>query len=318
LEVRRIVSIREEFERVRRVEIEAYEAKLKLRSQHSQQKLERERLVREQTSAIAKRYGLDVSLLQGIHEREAKELAPFLEEFRPALANRQVTRGIDDQVQVKYGQVFERLKANKAEFVGAYLLAPKIADFEGISGERGNPWLFPADPKAIRVGMSDTGDGSGCWGGWVWAPLEVHTSTFSFVPDKDGLVKIQPLILPHGFYIVKADDTCFSCKSAHVHASVELSTVQDGIWAYGQQPAVLVDREGDNIFEQATIDQAVLSMSCERVVIQKRPVYIYVKFYIGVQARGGGSYAEVNFKTGQNWISCPQVWWYPSPGLWGY
>jgi hypothetical protein len=95
-----------------------------------------------------------------------------------------------------------------------------------------------------------------------------------------------------------------------------MSVIQDNIQSLSSN-VVLVDIDDDNIYDQDTIDQFV-SVPCDRVLVEKKLVMIKVNFYYAALARGGGSYAEVNFKTGQNQILCPQVWWHPIWGLWAY
>jgi hypothetical protein len=317
LEEKYVMSIHQaEFERIRKHDVEAYETNLKLKLERMHRRHARERHLGQQIDAVVKQYGGDLRALHAIHQKEEKELGPFVREIRAPLANRHVPARFDDHTLTTYSDSVERLEAGRAEFVGAYSLAPRKEDFEDVPGESGNPWLFPSTPQVIKIGSKDLGSGSGCWGGWVWAPCPIYTSVFGFVPDKPGIIRVEPLIFAHGFYIVKSDDTCVSCKSAQVYASIGMSVTQQQIETRSSN-AVLVDSGSDNIYDEGTIDQLV-SVQCDRVVAENEPVLIKVDVTCAALARGGGSYAEVNFKTGENRIVCPLVWWHPIGGLWAY
>jgi hypothetical protein len=307
----------EEFERIRTRDVEAYEIELKLRIERMHRMRERGENMGKQLAALAKQYGGDLRSLDAIHQRAERELEPFVRENRPPLITRQVPADFDEHALTTYSGTFDRLKAGRAEFVGAYSLAARTEDFEDVPGESGNPWLFPPKSTAqvIRLGAKDEGEGSGCFTGLLLGP-DRYTSVFGFVPDKPGIVRIEPLIFAHGFYIIKSEDTCVTCKWARIYASVGMSVIQDNI-STSSSEVVLIDRDGDNIDEQGTIDKRV-SVYCDRLVVEKKPVLIQVNVDYEVQAKGGGSYAEVNFKTGENHILCPQVWWHPIGGLWAY
>jgi hypothetical protein len=298
-------EIRAEFERLRQQDIERYEAEVVTNEEASRRLREQQRHRAEQFEALAREYGVDLGRLQAMHDREAEYIERYLAEIRPPLVNRESLEPVEREGQAFYAEAARATPGKAwAELDGVYVLAPRVEDFEDIPGRIHNPWLLPDGTDKLYVGQKWTGSGSGCWGGYIYAPTTV-TASFHYTPPTTGNLLITAQSVLHGFYIVRADDGCWDCKSARAWAGTWITTIQNNYYQYSKAD-VLVDYDDDNIDKYGIFDEW-RPLECYRLVQSNNPLYIKVSFSAGVLARGGGSYAEVNFKTGANYIYLPCV-----------
>lgn len=149
---------------------------------------------------------------------------------------------------------------------------------------------------ASGAGNGWFGSGAGSYQVWV-------EFGFWYLPPTDRYYSIVPHNLFRGFYIVRADDGFWDSKEARVVIDIWTNVYQYN-WKGWTQNRVL-DVDGDNInvnnrfdTERHTYNSALLGHGD----------WAYVRNYVSlyVYARGGGSYAELNFAVGNaNYLSCP-------------
>jgi len=291
-------TIRNELELVRRHDIEEYEAELG-RAREGMARLEdRSRLITKRLQETAREHNVDLAALHAVHGDEDEVLAGYLEEIRPRLLDRPSSVEADLQIKAMYAPALDAAGVERAEPIGALMLAPDGSHFEGLEGERGNPWLTPTSGSGlIHIGQtfSGSGTGSGCWGvGYIYSP-DVANVYYLYTPPKTGILSVQTWTILHGFWVARADDGCFTCKNAKAYARMQVSTVQNKIWQDGDS-FTICDIDSGNVDTYGNLDKGI-HLYTSRPVLSGSPVTIRVSVVVGTMAKGSGSYAEVDFKS---------------------
>jgi hypothetical protein len=286
-------QLQEMFQEFKDADIRAYEEELARLRDGQTRTRERDRVMGRHLNTVAQEHGVDLGRLHEIHDGEQLWLQGYLQEIKPTLMDRPSPATQDLRAQAAYRSLLEEAGGRNAEPLGVLQLAPDVSHFDGIDGERGNPWLLPQNTDRIHIGQYFTDSGSGCWGGYIYAPDNALVY-FGYLPPKSGVVTFQAWIALHGFYIARADDTCFSCKSAKAYAALWMDVVQNKVLQNGPTYTI-VNIDDDNVDTYGFVDkQFQLTMTAP--VQSQAPVGIRVGMAVGTMARGGGSYAEVNFK----------------------
>lgn len=287
----------EEFEALRQADIQAYEAELAITREGFERARVRAGEEVERLQALARENGFDLGRLHSGDPAEDEETAARVAEMRQKLLNRPSPVQEDLRIQALYTPVVDETGGQRAELMGAVLLAPDAGDFEGIEGEQGNPWLVPTNTDRLHIGQkySGAGTGGGCWGiGYIYSPTVKHVY-FSYTPKKSGYITAEAWIAMHGFWIAKAPcDGCFTCKETKVYASVGMASQQGKSFQYGPEH-VIVDIQDDGIDKYKVVDHK-MQMTTKRLVYSGSPVHFRISAVVGTRAKGSGSYAEVNFK----------------------
>lgn len=307
--------IQEEFDRIRKHDIDEYEAELAAAKEATARLKERSKVMTGRLREVAKEYKVDLAALHSVHGDEDEHLSGYLAEIRPKLFDRPSPVQSDLRIKAMYAPALDAAPVERAELLGSLLLAPSMKHFEGIEGDRGNPWLLPDGSGRIHIGQwySGAGTGSGCWGiGYIYSPDVAHVY-FYYTPSKTGIQAIQAWTVLHGFYIAKANDGCFTCKMAKAYATMSIATHQNGVWQVGDEFKIC-DIDADNIDTYGIIDKGI-HLNTTRTVLSNAPVIIRVSVTVGTLAKGSGSYAEVDFKSKAKngselnyiWIPCVVV-----------
>ena len=292
-------AIKEEFELLKEHDIKEYEAELSAARKSISRIEERSKVISRRIQSIAKENNIDLAKLHSVHDDEDTLLSEYLSEIRPKLVDRPSLFQSDLRIKAMYAPALDSSPVKRAEPLGSLLLAPDTKHFENMEGERGNPWLAPSggDAGRIHIGQSfsGSGTGSGCWGvGYIYSP-DVANVYFYYTPPKTGILSIQAWTILHGFYIAKANDGCFTCKSAKAFAKIRIGTHQNGVWQDGEEFKIC-DIDDDNVDTYAVVDKGI-HLNTKRPVLSNAPVMIRVSVTVGTMAKGSGSYAEVDFKT---------------------
>ena len=147
------------------------------------------------------------------------------------------------------------------------------------------------------------GGGSGLFGSGAASNTQWVEFGFWFRPSVSRVYSIVPTNVFRGYYIVKADDSWYDSKEARASVNIWINVNQYN-WK-GWSTHNVMNVGGDNINSNSRLDtnrsnyhSALLGggdWAFIRVVVQ---MYVY--------ARGGGSYAELNFAAGTaNYLQCP-------------
>jgi hypothetical protein len=281
-----------------RAEVERYEAEVKQFRDSDVRLTElrkrREAQLREQLVASS----VDVGRLDQTEKQAREELAYFLKETRPALADREVG---DPYRSLEKARLIDACGPNRQALgvAAATLLAPAADFLEGNPGERGNPWVLPWNPGRVRISQSSTGDGWGCWAHGI-QPATEAIFWYVFTPDRRSTWTLWPFTSLDGFYLMRADDGAFTCKYADVEVRIEMDVYQY-FW-HGARQDTLLNRHNQNISVGLRFDRShyfdYRTALAPGSGAWEDNAFVRVKVSAQADTSGGGSYAEVNFAAG--------------------
>lgn len=247
----------------------------------------------EQRRDFLQSIGANIDQLEKDLSKDTDELKAFLDEARPSLISRPSV-----QARETRENAFRAATAGEAGQLilrpyAASVMAPEASMIANIEGERGNPWVFPTNPGQINIQRTSTGSGWGCWA-VATRPTEYNVY-FYFVPQETARYSLTAIFAFHGFYILRSDDGIFSCKTAYVTLDTQMNAYQ---YAYlGWKTFPLIDRHEDNVSEFTTYDRTNF-FDYSAILKAGDPVLVIARVRLECLAKGGGSYAELNFDTG--------------------
>lgn len=304
-----VVGLEEEFRRVREKTIAEYE--------HG---LERFRAEEAVIADKSRRYSDDVKRLlteNGVNAEELfeslartwkgqeEELDGYLAETRPALMEAEPDEGERAREEAAQSLLVAGSGWGEAHLIGADVLAPDKESIGGIEGDIGNPgtWMYPPGAKEVKLKDVSTGSGSGCVGRAVPVPVEA-TWWYTWRPPQKGNYVFWAGARWHGFYFITADDGCFSCKSASLSARASIRVHQH--WWRGERAISIAQHGSQHIHKSSHLGGSKTWKSYE--YLDTSPVLVKAKVSLLAQAKGSGSYAEINFKDGKGaYISAPTI-----------
>lgn len=147
------------------------------------------------------------------------------------------------------------------------------------------------------------GSGGGCIGGRA-SNTQRARWIFWFKPGQSRFYAIKPRFDFNGYYIAKANDKWFNCKSTQVKITA-MTNVYQYNWK-GWHSVDMVNINSQNINQNRRLDdRRYTNYSALLGKGDWAAVVCDVKLY--VRAQGGGSYAKNDFATGANKVSVPFV-----------
>lgn len=165
-------------------------------------------------------------------------------------------------------------------------------------GVKLNPYANSVDPRWLPLKAVHTGTGSGMAA--YGKPLPVYgVFHFSLVPQQDtGILTATAEIFYYGFWFVKANDGCWDNKDASASLDVWFRWQQGAhVSGWKKQPFMWVT--GDNIhfyrFHQGETDAYSYQIG---PLLGGHTTWITLVVELQVDARGGGSRAEINYADG--------------------
>ncbi len=174
---------------------------------------------------------------------------------------------------------------------------------EDIEGERGNPWVRPHNPSRMNLSDSDSGAGTG-WGCGAHGGLPSTRAfvLYRFNPNRSGTWHVMPRIDFAGFYRYHANDKIYNCKSVSVRLDVDVRARQYGNWHSQIANYRIFKKGGSNVNNYGMEDNAYGFPMIEH--LRADPCWIAARITLDADARGNGSWAEINFKSGSaNYIN---------------
>jgi hypothetical protein len=249
----------------------------------------------EASRQLIMRTGIDEQHLAGLEAADGLLLDSFLGEVRPPLIEERTSpgNGLHDHIS--------RALLNPKRAENAALLGAEISVINA-KGEQKNAWL---DSGEIKDAKNDrTGSGWGC--NQIIIPVPVRaTWWYSWVPPEDGWYSFLVLAAYRGFLILRAHDSLLSCKYAEVKAWSR-ARVYQYYWHGTHEQQVI--KEGSSVIQQAYRIDRNVSFSFYELLQGGDAITLQLWVTLDAWARGGGSYAEINFADGtQNYISSPFV-----------
>ncbi len=147
------------------------------------------------------------------------------------------------------------------------------------------------------------GGGSGLFGTGAGSNTQWVEFGFWFRPSVTKVYSIIPVNVFRGYYIVRADDAWYDSKEAKAHVNVWINVHQYN-WK-GWSAHNIMNVGGSNLNRNSRLDTN-RSNYHSALLGAGDWAFIRVVVEMHVYARGGGSYAELNFAAGTaNYLQCP-------------
>ena len=242
--------------------------------------------------ALLRQAGIDTTHLDQMDDDDKNELEAFLKKIKPELAKRLPVKNMLQKQKAGYaealaGNQYPALEATDAVVIGG------IVPIAGPTGTHG--WIMPADPAQIKIWDADSGSGNGWWPPYATTdPIPAAVIKYSFRPDQAGMWNICPIAAFEGYYILSANDTFWTSKRAAVSVYVTVEVKQYDHFPTTKRFEVLHEAVTNNrlLREVRTTEFFVMPPVFFRALDM---VDITVTIETHAVARGGGSYAEINF-----------------------
>jgi len=248
-------------------------------------------------------------------QRLKAELAQADDSVRALIDRAQGARAADkDEIE----KIRKRLIDSKPDAMafnenpGTYQIAPAAA-FAGwltpyyatLHGSNGSIYWQGYNPGNFDLSDWASGSGSGLFGTGA-ASFHVYLDWwFAFNADVNKFYSQQIYVPFNGFHIVRADDAWYDSKHAEVNISLSARGYQYN-WK-GTSSTNVLHVAGDNINVNDRFDGwRTFNYS---TLLGADTAYLLVTADFYVYARGGGSYAELNFSDGNaNYVGIPYVY----------
>ena len=269
-----------------------------LQKRQFEQLAEAESRGQERLKALRNSLGKDVAhVLQEIEARaseDAKASEASIKQIRSRLLAPASTSILESQSALTYPQV--------ASFAATWV-APYYGTLHGSDGA-----VYWQGYNPVNIDLSDwaSGSGSGLFGTGAGSFTVYMDWWFNFRTDVSRFYS-QAIYVPfHGYYIVQSDDGFWDSKEAHVRMDLSAMGYQ-----YNGKPTTVVnvfDEDSQNINVNDRFD-GWRTMNYSDLLGGGDTAYLLVSSSFYVYARGGGSYAELNFAIGSaNYIGQPLVY----------
>jgi hypothetical protein len=226
------------------------------------------------------------SVESDVADIKAKFAKPFVEALEPTIEHPGFTQG--------------RLIAPQ---ISGSWLTPYYATYHGSDG---TVYWQGYNPGNFDVRDWASGAGSGLFGTGA-ASFTVYVDWwFTFTTDTSRFYSHNIYVPFNGFYIVRSDDGFWDSKEAHVRIDLSAQGYQYN-WKPSSSTNVL-DIDSQNINVNDRFD-GWRTMYYSDLLGGGDAAYVRVTSSFYVYARGGGSYAELNFSDGAaNYIGVPWVY----------
>ncbi len=175
-----------------------------------------------------------------------------------------------------------------------------------VYGQGYYPYPFPGNSGGrIILSVAAYGGGSGIFGTGAGSFTVYLDWWFSYV-SRDYRYFGQTIWVPyHGFYIVRSDDGFWDSKEAHVRMDLSAVGYQYNYKSSGTTNVLNIDSQ--NIDVNGRVDGWRTMYYSDLLGADRAYLRVTASFY--VYARGGGSYAELNFSAGTaNYMGMPWVY----------
>jgi hypothetical protein len=284
-----------EFKELLSAEIERFEKRFDRHKQLQEKHVRRNREKEKKLRDIITSSQIDLRQIDGFFRDEEKELERELEQVRKEFINRPATVS----EKVREHRLFESLVGTSCsqqfQPYASIVFATDNELLKHIEGKRSNPWVMPDKPGELNIKLPLSGSGSGCWFSCGMIPTYQYDLWYYFEPTQSATYFLTPLVDFHGFYIMKANDGFFSCKHSYVWLQLKMNTFQY-FW-HGVKSFDLIKEHRTNSSESEFYDETPLYTYTTSLKAGD-PVWFKLSIWFWVCAKGGGSYAELNFLEG--------------------
>ena len=246
---------------------------------------------------LLRQSGLNVEQLELQERKDAEATEKWIAEVTPALV-------MGDEQQLVLQQLAEEREMSLDQSLAGEdmeLLAPvgfTISDSDTMAMD----WM--PNTKIWNAYAWARGAGWGCIGGRARRRVCVDW-WYSFRPQWTKWYNAVSRVYYNGYYVVKANDKWYNCKYARADVDILMNAYQYN-WK-GQSKWNVLHVAGSNISVHRRFD-AVRRTNYPVLLRKKDRAWIKVRTCLDVYAKGGGSYAELNFSTGSNQIRAPWLY----------
>ncbi len=290
-----LIEIHKDYRQLNTNLIETYEHAVK-----EQKKEEKEKgSLRQQYDNLQKKLltdaGFNIKKIEQEEEEDEKTFLKQLVENRDKLINRKHTQSFDLQEKNLYAQILKESKGNLLNHYGTCIMAPDAKFIDHIEGERGNPWIFPADPSRIDLWTSGHIGGWRCLQAYGAPSPPTANMWFHYVPDRTGRWDFSAIAAFHGFYILRANDSWYNCRYAWVKLTATVSVYQYS-WQAPRTYELLYKRESNN--DYIKFFDSTQWMDTSAYLRAGDDAWILLTVTVDAMSEGTGTYAELNFANG--------------------
>jgi hypothetical protein len=296
----------DEFQVIRQSIHDDYESRVARWREARDSELEENRKRQREIEETLTNCGININPLKALEDAEEQKLEDFIKKVRSPLIENEPKTEQRTREHLLRSTFYSRSGFTQASLIGADLFVPDMKHLKGIQGVLGNPSVWLQDKVLFKdLSAISTGDGWGCWASGHVPYAHELVWSYVWVPPKTGNYKIVAQIDYHGFYIIRADDRWYNCKKASLNAYTDIEAIQ--YFPKGKIEHRIIDLEDDNISQSGFVSGSKV-WSFTDYFGGGDPVWFVIGFYIDVNARGGGSYSELNFANGNaNYIRAPIV-----------
>jgi hypothetical protein len=147
------------------------------------------------------------------------------------------------------------------------------------------------------------GSGWGCSGG-TGSNTQIVKWGFWFYPTQSRFYSIKPRFLFNGYYIAKANDKWYNCKSTQLQVAMRTRVHQYNWKSLNSVNILNINSQHININKR--LDDARFT-NYNALLGKNDWAYIECSVKLYVKAQGSGSYAKNDFSTGANKVCVPYV-----------
>jgi hypothetical protein len=309
-----MMQLESDFRALRKSTIEAEEHAMKNRRRELVEYEKEKAKLHEEFHQVLKKGGVDIEkIVAGINridDKAEKVRKKYVSEARLKFTEQDHDPDVLHRENIIRNHYYSQMGGRQPTCLGADLLvsdAKMLKNVKRASG-KGNPGVWFNNPADLRnVKVSQTGSmADDPYGQVVFGNVATAIWWYYFQPEDEGDYWFLVVLPYHGFYTVNSDDRPCISRYAEVDSYAKLN-VHQHFW-HGERKQDIYRRfvrdatEIDYVpGDRATFDFHDYLYAADTVIIK-------LSFTILAEAKGKGSFAEMDFDTGAaNWVGQPQI-----------
>jgi hypothetical protein len=242
--------------------------------------------------------------------KDYAEVFRKLETRHADAAKRMESQAIVIREQMEKNAITEAPLTAHPELAFGRLIAPAILIgirpyYATLHGADGSIYWQGYNPGNFDLSDFASGSGPGLFGTGAGSFTVYLDWWFAFKPDASRYYNYIAHVPFHGYYLIHADDGFWDSKEAHVRIDISAQGYQYN-WK-AQNSTNVFDLNSQNINDNDRFDGWRTAYYSD-LLGGGDTAYLLVSTSFYVYARGGGSYAELNFSAGAaNYIGLPYI-----------
>jgi len=303
------------FRSLRKSSIETEEQTMKNRSRELVDYAKEKEQLYEEFHQVFKKNGINIEkIIAGVNridEKDYKLRKKHLDQATLKFTEEKYDPDILHRENIIRSHYYSRMGGRQPTCLGADLLvsdAKMLKHNEHASG-KGNPGFWFNNPAHLRdVEVSQTGKrADDPYGQVVFGNVETVIWWYYFQPQNSGSHWFIATLPYHGFYTVNSNDRPCISRYAEVEAHAKLD-IEQHFW-HGERRQDIFHKFVKNATEIDYVPGNHVLWDFNDVLQAGDTVLIKLSFTILAEARGYGSYAQLDFDDGAaNFVGQPQIW----------